>query len=188
MNWFNTLGLAFALAMDAMAVAITVGLILDRLTVRRVFRLSFHFGLFQFMMPVIGWLAGRTIAGYIQAYDHWVAFIMLCAVGGKMLWDGRSDDSQTFQADPTRSWLLVVLAVATSIDALAVGISLALLDVSIWYPSVIIGVVAAAMTIVGLCFGSRLGRRSGRWARILGGVVLIGLGARILITHLTANG
>ena len=184
MNWLNTIGIAFGLAMDAFAVAIVVGLAVDKLTRRRVFRLAFHFGLFQFMMPVFGWLGGRAVAHYMGGYDHWLAFGLLAVIGGKMLWDARSAEGAEFRGDPTRAWTLVMLSIATSIDALAVGLSMALIGVSIWLPSVVIGIVAAAMTVTGMCFGSRLRRKGGRWAQVAGGLVLIGIGVRIVISHL----
>jgi len=186
LNWLNTIGIAFGLAMDAFAVAIVVGLAVEKLTRGRVFRLSFHFGLFQFMMPIFGWLAGRTVAQYIGGYDHWLAFGLLTVIGGKMLWDARSESGAEYGSDPTRAWTLIVLSIATSIDALAVGLSMALIGVSIWLPSIVIGVVAAAMTVVGMCFGSRLRRRGGQWAQVAGGLVLIGIGVRIVISHLAA--
>jgi putative Mn2+ efflux pump MntP len=171
--------------MDALAVAIATGLTLPRVTYRHVFRLSFHFGLFQFMMPVLGWLVGRTVAGYINAYDHWIACALLSFIGGKMLWDVYNDHDAGARDDPTRGLLLVTLSVATSIDALAVGLSLAFLEVSIWLPSIVIGLVAGLLTMLGIRFGSRVGGRFDKWAEVLGGLVLIGIGLRILISHTT---
>jgi len=181
----HILGVALALAMDAFAVAVAAGLTLPRLTARRVFRLSFHFGFFQFLMPVLGWLAGRPVARYAEACDHWIAFGLLGLVGGKMLWEAlRRGEAPRRAGDPTRGWRLVTLSVATSIDALAVGLSLALLRVSIWAPSVVIGLVAGTLTIAGMVLGRRLGTRFGRWADAFGGLVLLGIAARILISHL----
>ena len=181
MHWLNLLGIAVGLAMDAFAVAIGAGISVAPVTPRHTFRLAFHFGLFQFMMPVAGWFAGREVAGYIGAYDHWVAFGLLGFVGGKMLWEAHAAQESRARLDPTRGWMLVTLSVATSIDALAVGLSMALLGISIWIPSVVIGIVAAALTFVGIRFGSRLGRRWGRWAEAIGGVVLLAIGLRILL-------
>ncbi len=185
MTWQNILGIAVGLAMDAFAVSVAAGLTLRELTFRRVFRLAFHFGLFQFLMPVVGWFAGRSVSQYIQAYDHWVAFGLLSFVGGKMLWEARrSGEDKKRTGDPTRGWLLITLAVATSIDALAVGLSLAFLRVSIWTPSIVIGLVAATLTGVGMWIGRRYGDRLGKWAEIAGGAVLLGIGLRILVSHL----
>ncbi|MBT3200433.1 MAG: manganese efflux pump [Phycisphaerales bacterium] len=189
MNWLSTGGIAFGLAMDAFAVAIAAGLTIERLTGRHVFRIAFHFGLFQFMMPIIGWFCGRSVAQYVRAYDHWAAFGLLGLIGGKMLWDAMQNDQDenALKKDPSRSWSLVMLSVATSIDALAVGISLAFLDESIWIPSIIIGLVAAGMSFIGICLGSRLGNRTRRWAESFGGLVLIGIGIRILVVHLSGG-
>ncbi|MEW6440076.1 MAG: manganese efflux pump MntP family protein [bacterium] len=187
MNGWYVIGIAFGLAMDAFAVAIAAGLSLGRLQGRQVFRLAFHFGLFQFLMPVLGWLAGQTLVRWIAAVDHWIAFAVLAFIGGRMIRDSFHDEDREARDDPTRGWLLVTLSVATSIDALAVGLSLAFLRVSIWMPSVVIGVVAAAMTILGMAFGTRLGAGFGRWAERAGGLVLIGIGLRVVASHLSST-
>ena len=185
MGLLETVLVAFGLAMDAFAVSIAAGLVIAPLTARHVFRASFHFGLFQFMMPVLGWAAGTTVASHISSWDHWVAFALLAFIGGKMLWEARCPEEGKTCKDPTRGWSLVTLSVATSIDALAVGLSIAFLEVSIWQPAAIIGVICAAMSALGITFGSRLGQRWGRWAEVGGGVVLVGIGVRILVSHLT---
>ena len=185
LNWLNLLGISMGLAMDAFAVCIVAGMTLGTVTPRHTFRLAFHFGLFQFMMPILGWLAGNSVAEYIVGYDHWLAFGLLLCVGGKMLLEAWREDAPDTRADPSRGWMLVTLSVATSIDALAVGLSMAFIDVSIWIPSVVIGLVAAAFSVVGLRFGTRLGKQWGRRAEIAGGCVLILIGTRILIAHLT---
>ncbi len=186
MNWITVLGIALGLAMDAFAVSIASGLKLARATPRQVFRLSFHFGLFQFLMPVIGWFAGRQMANLIADFDHWIAFGLLSLVGGRMLREAGSQEEPESKADPTRGMTLVALSVATSIDALAAGLSLAFLHQSIWIPSVTTGVVTAALTGIGITFGSRFGRRWGRWAEAIGGCVLILIGLQILASHLAA--
>ena len=132
MGGLTILGIALGLAMDAFAVAIAVGLSIPALTRRHVFRLAWHFALFQAMMPVIGWLAGRTVSSYIAAFDHWVAFGLLSVIGGKMIYEAGHPEQAADRGDPTRGLMLVTLSVATSIDALAVGLSLAFLDLSIW--------------------------------------------------------
>jgi putative Mn2+ efflux pump MntP len=184
MNWITLLGIAVGLAMDAFAVATATGLALGSVTPRHVFRLAFHFGLFQFLMPVIGWAAGHTFSNLIGAYDHWVAFGLLAFVGGKMLWEAFTDHEAEMRSDPTRGLMLVTLSVATSIDALAVGLSMAMLGVEIWFPSAVIGLVAAGLTTVGLLLGNRLGARCGFWAEVAGGCVLLAIGTEILATHL----
>ncbi|MEN6459191.1 MAG: manganese efflux pump MntP family protein [Thermoguttaceae bacterium] len=183
MNWLSVLGLAVGLGTDALAVSIAVGMALDRVTPRHVFRLGFHFGLFQCMMPIVGWLAGRQVAGYIGGFDHWVAFGLLCAVGAKMLWEAWDDDQTASDRDPTRGLTLVALSLATSLDALAVGLSMAFSRVSMWWPSVVIGLVTATMTSLGITFSSRIGSRFGHWAETAGGSVLILLGVWMLVGH-----
>ncbi len=184
MSWLNTFGIAVGLAMDAFAVSIAAGLSIPQLTRRHIFRLAFHFGLFQSMMPVIGWLAGLSVEGFVGVYDHWVAFGLLTFLGGKMLWEAATDAERKRAGDPTRGLMLVTLSIATSLDALAVGLSMAMLRVSIWLPSVIIGLVAGGLTTVGIRFGSRIGAKYGRAAEVLGGLVLLAIGARVLVSHL----
>lgn len=184
LNWLLISCIAVGLAMDAFAVAIAAGLSIPDLTNRHVFRMAWHFGLFQFLMPIMGWAAGSTLLPYIKAYDHWIAFGLLVAVGGKMIHEAFSGDRADSTYDPTRGLMLVVLSVATSIDALAVGLSLAVIQVSIWIPSLLFGLVAAILTTVGARFGGRLGARWRSRAKILGGCVLILIGLRILISHI----
>ena len=185
MSTLTLIGIAVGLAMDAFAVAIGAGLTLEEVTARHTFRLAWHFGLFQALMPVIGWLAGLSVAGWIAPVDHWIAFGLLAFIGGKMIYEAlRSGSEDEERADPTRGWSLVLLSVATSIDALAVGFSLALLDVSIWWPAIVIGVVCGTLTIVGLELGKRFGALLGRRMEVVGGLILVGIGLKILIEHL----
>jgi putative Mn2+ efflux pump MntP len=170
--------------MDAFAVTLGCAASGQARGPRAAFRLSFHFGLFQFTMPVVGWVAGTGIARLVSAWDHWIAFALLVLVGAHMIYAGCHPDLQPALRDPSRGWSLVMLSVATSIDALAVGLSLAMLRVSIWYPSVVIGVVALTISVIGFQFGTWLGARFGRRMEILGGVILILIGVRILSSHL----
>jgi manganese efflux pump family protein len=182
--WLSLLGIALGLAMDAFAVSIAAGLAVETVTPRHVFRIGFHFGLFQFLMPIAGWLAGGPLARQVGGFDHWLAFLLLAGVGGKMLWEARRADKQSQRRDPTRGLTLIVLSLATSLDALAVGLSMALLGVKVWLPSVVIGVVTAALSAIGITFGSRIGSRWEHWAEAGGGIVLIVIGARVLASHL----
>ena len=179
------LGVAVGLAMDAFAVAVATCVRLRKVSRRQVFRFAFHFGLFQAFMPVLGWAAGRTVDQYIRAWDHWIALALLAGVGVKAIYDALSQRAAAEEDphDPTRGWSLVLLSVATSIDALAVGLTLALLDVQIWYPCVIIGLVTASLTAFGMFFGANLGARFGRAIEILGGAVLIAVGIKIVLDH-----
>ena len=186
MELSSILLMALGLAMDAFAVSLAAAGSGRAAGGRAQFRLSFHFGLFQFFMPVIGWYIGARLAGALAAVDHWIAFGLLAIVGGRMILSGsRGDpDSPVPRGDPSRGLSLVALSVATSIDALAVGFSLALLHVNIWYPAAVIGVVTAALSFAGVRLGIRLGRVFGRGMEITGGVLLLFLGVRILVEHL----
>jgi putative Mn2+ efflux pump MntP len=185
MDFLTLFGIALALAMDAFAVALATGMNLAALTGRHLFRLGFHFGLFQALMPIIGWLAGRTVQQYIAAWDHWIAFGLLAFVGGHMLWEARSEAHEEKRTnDPTRGLSLIMLSVATSIDALAVGFSLSVLGVSIWTPALVIGLVAGVLTVIGMLLGRRAGDQWGPRVEIAGGLVLIGIGVKILVEHM----
>ena len=187
MDWLTIFGLAVALAMDAFAVALGVGISISPLTGRHLFRLGFHFGLFQALMPILGWLAGMTIQRWIYAYDHWVAFALLSFVGGKMLYEAFQNDETIDEKDPTRGLTLIILSLATSIDALAVGLSLAMLNISVWTPALVIGLVAGILTVVGLLLGRRCGAVWGKRVEIFGGLVLCAIGTKILLQHLLDN-
>jgi putative Mn2+ efflux pump MntP len=182
----NIIFIAVALAMDAFAVSIAAGVALKSVSPRQTFRLAWHFGLFQAMMPVIGWSAGLTVRSHIEAYDHWVAFALLAFVAQGMLRAAfKSDTSEAEAKDPTRGMTMVMLSVATSIDALAVGLSLSMISVSIWTPALIIGLVAGAFTTAGMHLGKVIGSvaQLSRWAELTGGIVLLAIGVNILREH-----
>jgi putative Mn2+ efflux pump MntP len=177
--------IAIGLAMDCFAVSLGVGTAGTAAGARPTFRLFFHFGLFQAGMTLLGWLAGKTIVTYISGLDHWVAFGLLTFVGVRMIIGGlRKEGTQPSIPDPSRGLTLVMLSVATSIDALAVGLSLALLSVNVLWAALLIGGVSAALSLVGLMLGNQLGMRFGKSMEVIGGIILIGIGLRVLITHL----
>ncbi len=181
MDLLTICGIAVALAMDAFAVALGAGVILYPVSGRQLFRLGFHFGLFQGMMPVIGWLAGMGLKQFVAVYAPWLAFFLLSFVGGKMIFEAMAEDEERQQHDPTRGMTMVMLSLATSIDALAVGFSLSLLGVAIWTPALVIGIITAALTVVGMLLGGKIGTLLGRRVEIIGGLVLIGIGLKILL-------
>ena len=190
MELLNILAIAVALAMDAFAVSIASGVTLKSVSLRQTFRLAWHFGLFQAMMPVIGWSAGLTVRSHIEAYDHWVAFGLLALVAQGMLRSAfKGDDDKENAKDPTKGMSMVMLSVATSIDALAVGLSLSMINVSIWTPALVIGLVAGAFTTVGMHLGKAIGSMAqlSRWAELTGGVVLLAIGVNILWEHGALN-
>lgn len=183
MGLTETLLLSFSLALDAFAVSISVGALIKTRTWRDYFRIPFHFGLFQFLMPVIGWYLGSTIEPLIAEIDHWIAFILLAIIGGKMIKSAFSKEKELQTSDPSRGISLIILSIATSIDALAVGFSFALLRYSFWYPSVLIGIITAALSLIGLFAGNRLGNKFGNIVEVCGGVILISIGIKIVLTH-----
>ena len=177
--------IAAALAMDAFAVAVTAGFQIRTLRWRHIFRLSWHFGLFQAVMPVIGWFSGQAVVIYIEKYDHWAAFFLLLWIGANMIRESFNTDTDKKWQDPTRGMRLIVLSIATSIDALVVGFTLAALKVPILLPAVIIGCVALLFTCVGLLLGHRFlsSEKFGEKAELLGGTILILIGIKILFEH-----
>ncbi|MET3805650.1 putative Mn2+ efflux pump MntP [Nakamurella sp. UYEF19] len=182
--WTLTL-IAFGVSADAFAVALGKGLRMPRLDRARVLIIAATFGAFQALMPLVGWLLGISFAGYITGFDHWVAFGLLGLLGGKMLWEaGSSREGTARDEDTLEINELLVLALATSIDALAVGISFSFLDVHIGWAVVLIGVVALIVTAAGVVLGHRVGSRLGKPAEVAGGVILILIGVRVLLDHL----
>ncbi len=186
MHLFDVMLIAVGLAMDACVVSAGAGASGRSTGHRAGFRLGFHFGLFQFLMPIVGWFAGSFIASAIAAVDHWIALAVLAVVGGRMIKGGLDSDHDPATGDPSKGWSLILLSIATSIDALAVGFSLAMIGVAIWFPAVVIGIVTAAMSIAGLHLGARLGARFGSRMEVVAGIILILVGLRIVVTHLTA--
>ena len=175
--------IALSMAMDAFAVSLGSGVKIGP-GPRPAFRIAFHFGLFQALLPIIGWLFGNTIEPYVRKVDHWVAFGLLAFVGIRMVRSGLSKDQEESPKDPSRGWTMVMLSIAVSIDALAVGLSLGLIGVAIWTPALVIGLVTGALSLIGLRMGNGFGKRYGKPVEVLGGLVLIGIGVRIVVSHL----
>lgn len=175
------------LSMDAFAVSVCKGLGMSRLNIRQATIISLFFGGFQALMPLIGWALGSQLADLITPIDHWIAFALLAFVGGKMLWDAfHEDDEQGEEAQDAKLDLkeLIMLAIATSIDALAVGITFAFLGVNIVWAIAVIGVTTFALSVVGVAVGHAFGARYEKGATIAGGIVLILIGCKILLEHL----
>ena len=174
------------LSMDAFAVSVCKGLGMSRLNMRQAVVISLFFGGFQALMPLVGWALGSQLADLITPIDHWIAFALLAFVGGKMLWDAfNEDDEEDGEAKDAKLDLkeLLMLAIATSIDALAVGITFAFLQVAIVPSVIIIGVTTFVLSFVGVAVGHFFGARFEKPATIAGGVVLILIGAKILLEH-----
>ena len=184
MNLAEILLIALGLAMDAFAVSLGAGATRFILGPRPVFRLAFHFGLFQALMPILGWSLGIGLERWVTAFDHWIAFGLLFLVGAHMLWEAiHGEEEQPKRTDITRGIPLLTLSIATSIDSLGVGLGLAFVESRVWLAALIVGCVCFLITAAGFYTGRRIGGWLGRWADALGGLVLIGIGARILITH-----
>ena len=178
---------AIALSMDAFAVSVCKGLGMRRMRYDQALVISLYFGVFQALMPLIGWLLGTSFSRYIQGFDHWSAFVLLAFLGGKMLWDvfhEKEDGEQESAERRLDHRELFMLAIATSIDALAVGIAFACLDVNIWSSISIIGVTTLVISFAGVWIGNRFGNRFQKKAEIAGGLVLILIGVKILAEHL----
>jgi len=184
MSFISIFLIALALSMDAFSVAIAIGAASRGHTSGAVTRLATAFGFFQFIMPILGWLLGRTVVSYIERYDHWIAFALLVIVALHMIKEyfDRGDKERT--KDPTKGWPLLVLSIATSIDALAVGVSLAFFDVNIYYASAVIGIVCFIITAVGMIFGKALSKVLGKKAVLVGATVLIAIGIKIVVEHM----
>lgn len=187
-------GIAVALSMDAFAVSMGISAYLKEVSSRQSFRLSFHFGFFQAVMPILGWATGNQFGEWFSEYDHWIAFFILVGLGIKMLYQSISgiDTSEgdkekgekKFGVDPTRGFSLVILSIATSIDAYAVGLTFSIIGVSVWFPAFWIGLTTCFFTLLGMRIGSFMGRKLGKWVEILGALILILIGLRILLQHI----
>lgn len=184
----TVIGIAVGLAMDAFAVSIVSGSAYRTMCMRCALRMAFSFGAFQAIMPLLGYLAGTTLIEYIEQFDHWVAFLLLVGIGGKMIYEAvktfNSDTAQTSAKDPSCPVTLVMLSVATSIDALAVGVTLSLITQHIFAAVILIGLITFALSYLGCEIGRRMGHFFEKKIEIVGGLILILIGTKILITHL----
>ena len=182
----TTFATAVGLAMDAVAVAIASGLSVKVLRLRDALKMAAFFGVFQGLMPLGGYLLGTVFANSLGAYDHWIAFVLLCALGVKMIDESKSAGEVTV-GSPFATNKLLLLAIATSLDAFAVGISFSLLEISLAETVVVIGVVTFLLCLPAVWFGARLGKSMAKRAEIFGGIVLILIGSKILIEHLMSG-
>jgi putative Mn2+ efflux pump MntP len=175
---------ALGLAMDAFAVSLCVGTTPRGRSPRAIFRISFHSGLFQGLMTLLGWLAGSTIAPWINGWSHWLVLALLAWVGIRMIRDGLNPGESCVQQDPTRGGSLIMVCIATSLDAMAVGLSMAMLKVDVIFASAVIAIVALLLSLFGCLLGNKLGMHFGKRMEILGGLILNGIGLRVVISHL----
>jgi putative Mn2+ efflux pump MntP len=176
--------IALGLAMDAFAVSITSGIAIKNLKINNALKIALFFGFFQAFMPVIGWLAGLSLRDFISNIDHWIAFGLLSLIGGKMIYESLQMESREKKSNPLNIYLLLILSIATSIDALAVGISFSFLDLSIALPVMVIGTITFGLSFLGVFIGNKSGHFFEGKIEIIGGVILIGIGIKILLEHL----
>ena len=183
MDTISIILIAIGLSMDSFAVSITNGLTIRVLNAKRVLTISFSLAIFQAIMPLIGWFAGIGIEKYIKEIDHWIAFILLSIIGSKMIYEGIKKNEIAKDSE-LKIITLIGQSFATSIDAFAVGISFAILNLSIVTPVLIIGLITFGFSLAGLQLGKYFGKQLGRSVEVFGGIVLIGMGIKILIEHL----
>ena len=182
MGIISILLIAVGLAMDSLAVSISGGIVMRPFCMRQSLRLALTMGIFQGGMTLLGWLMGVSFSSYITAFDHWIAFILLGFLGGKMIYESFGEEETTISSFSTKT--LLTLGVATSIDARAVGVSMAFLKTSIYFPAFIIGFVTFALSLIGVISGYRFGKIKGINVELFGGIILIAIGVKILIEHL----
>ncbi len=184
MDYISIVVIAIGLAMDAFAVSIAAGVSLKCFQAKPAFRVALFFGFFQAIMPYLGWLAGSSFSKSIALYDHWVVFFLLLFIGGKMIYESFIITKAESSCDPNNIINVFLLAIATSIDALAVGISFSILDQQIIEPIIIIGVITFVLTLFGVYIGSKIGSIFENKIEFLGGIILIAIGTKILLEHL----
>ncbi|MCC6544450.1 MAG: manganese efflux pump [Nitrospirae bacterium] len=183
MDIFTILIIAIGLAMDAFAVSIASGIAMKTLHVQRALTIGLFFGTFQAFMPVLGWFAGLRLRDMISSIDHWIAFLLLSAIGAKMIYEARKIEETEKEVAAFSIYILFVLSIATSIDALAVGLGFAFLDISIVTPVIVIGLVTFALSCIGVLIGGKFGHLFEKKIEIAGGIILIAIGTKILLEH-----
>jgi len=189
MDIITILLIAIGLAMDAFAVSLSNGMTVSECKPKHAVKMGLFCGVFQFIMPLLGWLLGGTVSSYVEKIDHWIVFLLLIFIGGKMIVPFfKKKNDENFQSPAVNEAFstkrLLTLAIATSIDALAVGVSFAFLSTNIWGACALIGVVAFAFSFAGVLLGKQLGPVLRDKAALIGGVTLIIIGTRILVEHL----
>ncbi len=184
MSTITLLIISISLAMDCFAISFASGLIVKKIRLIHAVRIAFFFGLFQAGMPIIGWTLGTGLKNYIQDFDHWIAFILLSYIGLKMVYESIKEDADDVQFNPLLWKTLLTLSVATSIDALIIGFSFAVLDVNLFYAVSLIGIITFILSMIGLYLGIKFGNKIKLPMETIGGIVLYVIGAKILIEHL----
>jgi manganese efflux pump family protein len=183
MEFFQLVLIAIGLSADSFAVSVSSGAIIGTMHLRHAFRIAIFFSFFQGLMPWIGWKVGGLAGDSLQAFDHWIAFVMLCLIGGKMIYESRHIMQEEVK-DPLNIYILFTLAIATSIDALAVGVTFSFLDISIVWPVLVISITTFLFSFVGTYVGQFFGHLFEDKIELVGGLILIGIGCKILVEHL----
>jgi manganese efflux pump family protein len=179
----STVVIAFGLSADCFAVSLSIGASGRAFSWKSMLKVAAAFGLFQMGMPLLGWLIGQTVVEFISSFDHWLAFALLAFVAARMAWEFIRGEAESEAVDISKLANLVTLAVATSIDALAVGLSFAFLHINIWVAAAIIGAVAFSVSAASYWLGRKVNVWIGRWALLLGAIILLAIGVRILVSH-----
>lgn len=176
--------IALGLSVDSFAASVSSGIAIKRIQFHQAARIAFFLAFFQAGMPLLGWMAGLSIKDIIKDYDHWIAFTLLSILGIKMIWESVNTKEEKKSFNPLKLLVLIGISIATSIDALVIGVSFALLDFPIMSPVVIIGIVTFIASMLGTLLGKKLGNKFSHKFEILGGIILIGIGLHILVEHL----
>ena len=183
LEFITILLIAIGLCFDSFAVSVSSGLMMKHITFYNAMKIAFSLAFFQGLMPLIGWLAGKSISKYLLDYDHWIAFGLLSIIGIRMIFESlKPDEEKTF--NPLNIWVLITISIATSIDALVVGLSFAFLKTDIYSSLIIIAAVTFFAAMLGILFGKKAGNKLGKQMEILGGIILILIGLKILIEHI----
>jgi putative Mn2+ efflux pump MntP len=183
-DFYTILFTAIGLSADCFAVALSISITQRDLSLRKFMRYPLAFGIFQALMLLLGWLAGRTVIEFISSFDHWLAFALLTIIGGKMIWESWHEKDEGAEKDINKWLTLLALSLATSIDSLAVGLSYAFLNVDIVLASITTGLISFIVPLIGYYIGKKVGALVGRRAEMAGGIILIIIGLRIILEHL----
>lgn len=184
MDIISIILIAFGLSFDTFAVSVSTGIKITRLKFNQALKIALTLGFFQALMPLIGWFLGVQIESYISNYDHWIAFGLLAILGIKMIYESFSKEENCSTGNPLNPAVLIGMAIATSIDALVVGVSFAFMNMNIYLSVVIIGIITFLVSMVGMLFGKKVGGRLGKRMEIVGGLILIVIGLKTLFSHL----
>jgi putative Mn2+ efflux pump MntP len=184
MDFLTMLLIAVGLSFDTFAVSLTSGLTVRDIRFSQAVRIAFILALFQAIMPLIGWILGNQVSGLMANYDHWIAFGLLSVLGLKMVYESVKNERVSSSSNPLNLMVLLGMAVATSMDAFVVGVSFALIDLNIYWSILVIGIVTFLVAMIGMLFGKKVGDRFGKRMEILGGIILIGIGIKILLSHI----